>query len=1308
MLPFEHASDRAGREGTASVGAIPLLHLAVDCTRIAHALVFLLLMSGALCAQEYSFRTFGNADGLNNLTVRRIYQDRAGFIWVSTDNGIFRYDGDRFEAFGPAQGIPATSAAAFGEAPDGSLLTGGTFGLYHLRGNHFEKLPVSFKILSRVQGIESDGKGHTYLGTDSGLVELSSEVGNDGFVTRTFPQAPATSGPAVDGVLVDGDILWYGCGQGLCRRERDETRVFGKKSGLPDLSLMAIRKDRDGNLWVRARNAGLFVLSAGETKFRRPDTPIPGTDIAFPGVDADGRILLPYSAGLLIRDGKGWQKIDRSSGLRGNVVLVLEDRQQHSLWIGSAGRGLTQWRGYHEWKSYSTASGLPSDTVYGMEPQGDGTLWVGTEGGLLRGERQGSGIQWTRVKGLDGFPVQGVRMAPNGDRRNEDLWIGTVGHGVGRLHVRTGAVEWLGEAQGLFGKQATTLRFDRQQELWAATEAGLFVATAPYHRFSRVADLPSTRFWAVAEGSDGSVWAGGVDGLFSYTNGQWKNFTRDNGLSNEEVLALGAGGNGTMWVGYRFGGIDRVHLRPEGLAVEKSVQRAGTDGPVYFIEFDATGNLWAGTDRGVDVWNGSRWSQFDTSDGLVWNDCDTNGFAQDPDGTVWIGTSGGLSQYKPRPRLSPEVPIEVVFTRLVMGGKDVSGQNNPAASIQANSLIARFSALSVSSESRILFRYQLQGSNSTWTETTQKELQFAELAPGAYRLEIEAQGSDGVWSERKAEFAFRILTPWHSSWWFIGICVVTPVLIVGGIARLRMLNAREIASWKNRYETAVMASGQIIFDWDLVSREVTFGGAIQPVLGYSPIAFTGAREKWRGLIHPDDLERYVKTMTEAAETKEPFELEYRVRSSKGEYLMMHEQGHLVLDEDGNVSKMVGFITDVSERRMLEQQLRQAQKMEAVGRLAGGVAHDFNNLLTVITGYCELLTTTGPEGNSWRQNTEQIRTAANRAAGITQQLLAFSRRQVLSPRIIELNTVILNLDSMLRRLIGEDIEVLTVPAHDLGTVKADPGQIEQVVLNLALNARDAMPNGGTLTLETSNADLDDAYAREHQSVVAGRYVLLAVSDTGVGMSPETQAHIFEPFYTTKEVGKGTGLGLSTVYGIVKQSGGNIWVYSEPGRGTTFKIYLPRVDQPAEKLAAAKDPQKIQQGAETVLLVEDDSQLRQLAVTILSHCGYKVLAADNADEALTLCKVKHGDIALLVTDVVMPGMNGRQLAAQVERIFPQIKVLYISGYTSNAIVHHGVLDPGLWFLAKPFSPSALAAKVREVLDTNRESHQGSRSE
>ena len=708
-----------------------------------------------------------------------------GFIWVSTENGIYRYDGEGFETFGPEQGIPSTSGAAFGDAPDGSLLVGGDFGLYQLSGSRFQKLAVDFKAVSWAQGIQSDGKGHTFIGTDSGLVEIYSETGLDGFAVRKFPRAPGTSGPDAYGVLVDGDTLWYGCGEELCHMNSDRTTVFGRDSGLPDRAWLAIQKDHEGNLWVRAKNAGVFVLPTGKTEFRRPDSPVPGSEMGIVTIDADGRILIPSPDGLLIRDEKGWQKIDRSVGLHGAVYSAFEDRQ-HSLWIGLAGRGLTEWRGYREWESYSTASGLASDIVYEILPHPDGSLWVATEGGLLHGTRQGFGITWKKVTGLVGFPVHSLQMAPDGS-----LWVGTETRGVARIHTATGVVQWFGQGQGLAGAAAYTLRFDREQRLWAATEGGLFMATTPYRNFSRVTELPSTRFWAIAEGTDGTIWAGGAGGLFGYSAGRWRNWTRADGLSNQEVLSLGAGVDGTMWIGYRYGGgIDRIHPQPGGIAIEKGVQKRGTDGLVYFLRFDASGHLWAGTERGVDIWDGSRWNHYDTRDGLAWDDCNLNAFAAEADGTVWIGTSGGLSRFKPRPHLAPEAPPEVVFTKIAIGQTDVSGERDPSFDIHSGSLIARFAAPNAPGESGTVFRYRLGGGNSTWTETAQRELQFAALAPGAYRLQIEARDSDGVWSGRGAEFPFKILTPWYLTWWFLGICALVPVSGGLGVLRSRMLGAQ--------------------------------------------------------------------------------------------------------------------------------------------------------------------------------------------------------------------------------------------------------------------------------------------------------------------------------------------------------------------------------------------------------------------------------------------------------------------------------------------------------------------------------------
>jgi signal transduction histidine kinase len=386
---------------------------------------------------------------------------------------------------------------------------------------------------------------------------------------------------------------------------------------------------------------------------------------------------------------------------------------------------------------------------------------------------------------------------------------------------------------------------------------------------------------------------------------------------------------------------------------------------------------------------------------------------------------------------------------------------------------------------------------------------------------------------------------------------------------------------------------------------------------------------------------------------------------------------------------------LEQLRHSEEQLRQAQKLEAVGRLAGGIAHDFNNLLSVILSYTELLLSEPGLEQRNQSELEEIKRAGERAADLTRQMLAFSRQQVLEPKILDLNDVLANLSRMLVRVLGEDIELKILPGGPLGVVKADPGQIEQVVMNLVVNARDAMPRGGKLTIATSNVDLDEEYARGHLGVIPGPYVLLSVSDTGVGMNKATQTRIFEPFFTTKERGKGTGLGLSTVFGIVKQSGGNILVYSEPNFGATFKIYLPQASGAAAAVSSQK-PALATRGSETILLVEDEDQVRSVADGILRRSGYHVLEARSPAEALFICEQHPARIDLLLSDVVMPGLSGRMLAERISAMRPGIRVLFMSGYTDDAMLHHGVLDSGFAFLQKPFTPGSLSRRVREVLD------------
>jgi PAS domain S-box-containing protein len=510
---------------------------------------------------------------------------------------------------------------------------------------------------------------------------------------------------------------------------------------------------------------------------------------------------------------------------------------------------------------------------------------------------------------------------------------------------------------------------------------------------------------------------------------------------------------------------------------------------------------------------------------------------------------------------------------------------------------------------------------------------------------------------------------------------------------LRASEALKIAEERMRF--ALESADVGIWDLDYETGALRWSRTLESHYGLEPDTFGGTFEAFLDCVHPDDRQQLLETIRDAEKSGTDFSLHNRTTWRDGTVRWLDGTGRVLLGVDGRPSRAVGISIDVTERRSLEAQFQQAQKMEAIGRLAGGVAHDFNNLLTVILGFCELLISDRGPTDPHRADIAEIQKAGQRGAELTRQLLAFSRKQIIEPTLLDLNEVVAGMQALLGRLIGEDVKVVFLLRPGLAPVRADRGQVEQVVMNLAVNARDAMPKGGTLTIESANVVLDENYAKAHLDVESGAYVVLTVTDSGTGMPLEVQARLFEPFFTTKEPGKGTGLGLATVYGIVRRSGGTIGVYSEVGKGSAFNVYFPRASDPARVAEAAIPPVRTRSETETILLVEDESSLRTLTKRMLERQGYTVFVASRAEEALRVFDQNSG-IDLLLTDVVMPGASGPELAGQLVQKLPSLRVLYMSGYTEDVIVQQGVLLPGISFLNKPFTSRSLNEKIRELLD------------
>ncbi|HEX5431482.1 MAG TPA: two-component regulator propeller domain-containing protein [Bryobacteraceae bacterium] len=770
-------------------------------------LIFALVLAATalptrLLAQRYNFKSYGEDEGLENLAVQAILQDRTGFLWVGTQNGLFRYDGGRFTAFTRAQGLPGSRIEALHESADGTLWVGARTGLARRVGERFESVPlgVAKGVLGR-QGIASDGRDRLYLATENGLAIGTRQ-------SRGWTFRLAAPGERISSVFADSSgTVWYGCGEtGLCRLEGDRGVEVGAAEGLPPDRWYAILEDLSGNLWVRSEHL-LAERLVNTRRFELRPAP-PPADNTYPvlALDPQGNLLASTSRGLAIRTSTGWEVVGVGQGLTTDDISAVVQDREGSIWIGLLGAGLARWLGYGEWRGWDEHDGLSRESVWAIARDTNGRLWAGTQFGLNYADESQVRIVWRKQAAPGLEMIRALAAAPDGS-----LWIGGDPGGLRHFFPRTGSIRAFGKQEGLGSDSVRSIAIGADGSVWAAMRQGLYrgIPSGPSDSISRFEEVfpavtnASEGFSMVLADRQGRIWACGDLGLALYAGGHWTRFTAKDGLKDDMVAQAAEAPDGSIWIGYRDSyGLTRLTFLAGKPRVEQFTIGNGlhSDKSV-FLGFDRQGWLWDGTDRGADVYDGSRWRHYGRSSGLIWDDCNGNAFFADTDGRVWIGTSRGLSRFKPQATPSAGVPPPVVFTSVAMGGT----QRDPSAGLTVpygqNSLQVRFAALTFAGESGVLFRYRLDGAGSNWLETAQRELVFPKLPSGKYALEVMARNAQGVWSEKPAVLAFQVLEPWWLTWWFhLGGAIV--VLLLGRLLWQR--RTRRLEAERQRLEIAVV------------------------------------------------------------------------------------------------------------------------------------------------------------------------------------------------------------------------------------------------------------------------------------------------------------------------------------------------------------------------------------------------------------------------------------------------------------------------------------------------------------------------
>jgi signal transduction histidine kinase/ligand-binding sensor domain-containing protein/ActR/RegA family two-component response regulator len=1189
---------------------------------------------------QYHHDLWQTQHGLPQNSVRAMVLSRDGYLWLGTEAGLVRFDGVTFTTY-DRQSTPALKepeVTALFEDAKGDLWIGTDEGeIFRYTREEFTPVTSKEPLHPPIRAFYQDKSGTMWVGAGEQVARL---------VNGTLVPMKGSRG-LVYGFEQDAQgTIWIATGGGLASVTGDHVTPAVDPATAANVGVRALHQDKQGALWV-ATTEGLVRIAGRDRRRYTIANGLPSNDVRALLEDHTGALWIGTAGGGVARltqaAPESIEIFTHHEGLSDSTVTALAEDREESIWIGTPSGGLNRLRAV-PFGAITHADGLAPVGVLSVYEDREGRLWVGTDGGGLTCFTSQGAATYTVSEGLPSNIIWTTWQANDGS-----IWAGTGDRGLARFANG----EWTSFATHPEMPQGAirAIYQDSSGTLWIGNREGLHrIRNGAITTFTKAQGLSSNNVSAIQEDREGTLWIGTLDGgLIRMKDDKFTAYTTKEGLSTNDVSAIAVSGR-YVWVG-TFDG--RLHLVRNDRVLALPTRDRVTTGRVLQILDDGRGSLWVSGQRGImrydqgdllKVANGVAASAtprlFDRLEGFGrWEfngTSQTAGWRRADGQLAFAGVAGVITLDPLRLAISAFTP-PVQIERVVSNDHDIPPRGPIELPPGQNQLEFHYTALSLAVPSRVSFRYRLEGIDSDWIDAgTRRVAYYANVPGGTYRFHVIAANHDGVWNQNGATLAVSVGKHFYETVWFYGFCGVIALAGLGGLSRWRV----------RRLQTRERMLAKLVEErTSALAQEVT------------------------------ERRRIERSLRQAKDV-----LEDRVRERTNELSVAYAK----------------LQHDVAERRRLEEQLAQVQKLESIGRLAGGVAHDLNNVLTVVLSYADLLDAGLGQAHPLQEQLRQIRRAAERASNLTHRLLAFARQQVVEPRVINLSELTLSLDGMLRRLIREDIELVTVTSSGLWSVKTDPHQIEQILVNLVVNARDAMPQGGKLTVETNNVTVTEEDIRRQPTLKRGEYVLLTVTDTGIGMNAYVKQHLFEPFFTTKEQGKGTGLGLATCYGIVQQLNGHIVVESEPGHGATFRVYLPKIDLPAEPFVRPETQPQVPRGSETVLLVEDEPLVRQIAESALTDQGYRVLEAENGEEALRVATVNDHNIALVLTDVVMPRMGGRELTEKLRQRLPGIRVLYMSGYAASTIDEQDVIEPGTAFLRKPFTLADMLRKVRDVLD------------